>query len=192
MNILVDQFPSKVKIDGKDYGLNTDFRIGLKIMFAMQDDGLTMQEKMIVMLQLLYKEIPNDLEKAVEYAIAFLNCNEHGKEKAGISVTLFSCEKDAKYIYSAIRQSHGIDLDNEKIHWWKFMYMFLDLNPDCFFNRLVGVRDRKAKGKMDKADKEFYRQNKDIIDLPLKLSPEEKLKIEQFRKLLGKAGDESG
>lgn len=75
MNILVDQFPSKVKIDGKDYGLNTDFRIGLKIMFAMQDDGLTMQEKMIVMLQLLYKEIPNDLEKAVEYAIAFLNCN---------------------------------------------------------------------------------------------------------------------
>ena len=70
--------------------------------------------------------------------------------------------------------------------------MFLDLKPDCFFNRLVGVRDRKAKGKMDKADKAFYLQNKDIVDLPPKLSHEEKMKVEQFKKLLeaGKAGDE--
>lgn len=192
MNILVDRFPSKVKIDGKDYRLNTDFRVGLKIMFAMQDDELTLQEKMIIMLRLLYKEIPINIEKAVEYAVAFLNCNEQGKEKSGSSIVLFSWEKDAKYIYSAIKQAHGIDLEVASIHWWKFRYMFLDLKPDCFFNRLVGVRDRKAKGKMDKADKEFYLHNKEIVDLPPRLSNEEKMKVEQFKKLLeaGKAGDE--
>ena len=192
MNILVDRFPCKVKIDGKDYMLNTDFRVGIKIMLAMQDDELTLQEKMIIMLRLLYKEIPSNIEKAVEYAVAFLNCNEQGKEKEESSIVLFSWEKDAKYIYSAINQAHGIDLETETIHWWKFKYMFLDLKPDCFFNRLVGVRDRKAKGKMDKADKAFYLQNKDIVDLPPKLSHEEKMKVEQFKKLLeaGKAGDE--
>lgn len=187
MNVLIDKFPTKVKIKNEFYELNTDFRVCLKIMLAFEDDELTYQEQIIVMLNLLYKEIPQDTEKACMAAVKFLDCCESTSEgERGISYRLFSWQKDAKYIYSAIKQAHGIDLEEiPYLHWWKFVYMFLDLNENCFFNRLVGLRDKQKKGKLTKEEREYVTRHKDIISLPVRLTPEEKVKIAQFKSLLG-------
>lgn len=190
MNVLIDKFPTKVRINEKLYDLNTDYRVGLRGMFAFEDDDLTYQEQITIMLQLLYKEIPDDLQKACEMAVKFLDCGDTNKEGGGECIRLFSWQKDAKYIYSAIKQAHGIDLEElGYLHWWKFVYMFLDLNENCFFNRLVGLREKQKKGKLTPEERAYIAKNKAIIELPMKLTAEEKMKIAQFKALLGNGGD---
>ena len=192
MNILVDKFPTKCKIDERIYEFNTDFRNCLKIMFALQDDDLTNNEKFYIMVSRLYKEIPKNLEKAVEYAIKFLDCDDGNRKEKMASESfneacLYSFEQDAKYIYSAIKQTHGIDLETvENLHWWKFVYLFLDLDKDCQFYRIIDLREKKRKGKLTKEEQEWCKKHKDIINLPVKLTPEEKeklAKVEYYKSL---------
>lgn len=170
MNPLTDPFPQSVLIYGKEYEINTDFRIGVDIMLAFEDKALSEADKQRVMLELLYKEIPPDLASAQEMAVLFLNCGEEERGEASTgarNMRVYSFEKDAKYIYSAFRQTHGIDLESiDYLHWWKFCYMFLDLNPDTMFQQMVSLRQRKQLNKLTKEERELYQRMEHILELP--------------------------
>ena len=195
MNILTEQLPTAVEIDGAIYEINTDFRICLNIILAFEDLELTNFEKQMVMLELLYKEMPDNLQEACRLAVKFLNCGENQQIESGNDDAigrLYSFEQDAKYIYSAIKQSHGLDLEElDYLHWWKFSYMFLDLKENCFFNRLICLRRQKKLGKMTKEEKELYFRIQDIVDLPEVHTEEDQSKIDEFMKLLN-GGDIGG
>lgn len=191
MNILTDVFPTKTIINGKEYNLNTDFRTCLKTILAFEDKELFPKEQIEIMLQNLYGDnIPDDLEKAVEKAILFLDCGEQEEGKkvgTGKSARLYSFSKDAKYIYSAIKQTHGIDLETiGYLHWWKFVYLFLDLNPECFFCKMIDLRNKKKKGKLNKEERKLFIQLYDVlnIDEQPEFSEEEQEEIDEFMRLL--------
>lgn len=184
MNILAERFPTSVEINGREYALNTDFRVGLKIILAWEDPELTAREKTLVMLRLLYKEIPPDTQKACELAVYFLNCGEEkddGEAAESPVRRVYSFTKDAKYIYSAIRQTHGIDLETVKcLHWWKFCYFFLDLDPDCMFQQMLHLRQQKQRGKLTKEEQAIYYRLRDILDLPQEKDAETRSAEEEF------------
>lgn len=188
MNILTEGLPVAVEIDGVTYDLNTDFRTGLGIMMMFEDAELTNYEKMLAMVRMLYKEVPGNVQKACELGVKFLNCGEEQKYGSGGDDgvgRLYSFSQDAKYIYSAILQSHGVDLEQiDYLHWWKFSYMFLDLKEECFFNRIICLRRNKALGKMTKEERELYSKIRDIIDLPMVYTQEEKEVEDEFMRLL--------
>ena len=79
MNVLIDGLPTAAEIDGAEYELNTDYRVGLQIMTAFEDPDLTGFEKQAVMLQLLYPVVPSDARRAAELAVKFLNCGQEPK-----------------------------------------------------------------------------------------------------------------
>lgn len=194
MNTLIDKFPTKALIDEKVYELNTDFRNCLKIILAFEDDELLDFEKAEIMLRNLYGEnIPKNTDEAIRKAIYFLDCGEEDEEKkVGTSnnTRLYSFTKDAKYIYSAIKQTHGIDLESiEYLHWWKFVYLFLDLNPECFFCKIIDLRNKKKKGKLSKEERRLYIQLYDILELndKPKFTEEEQKEIDEFMELLQQA-----
>ena len=56
MNPMLTRFPESVRIDGVRYPLNTDFRVGLRIMSAYEDPQLTRFERQVVLCRLLYQE----------------------------------------------------------------------------------------------------------------------------------------
>lgn len=183
MNVLTDVFPTTVEIDGKEYEINTDFRTGIDIMLAYEDPTLTAADKAAVLLHLLYKEIPPDLGKAAELAVLFLDCGEERKPGDGAEPAqrLYSFGKDAKYIYSAIRQTHGIDLETAGyMHWWKFCYLLLDLNEDCFFQQMIALRRRKRDGKLTKEERLAYYRMEDIMELPQEKDAEQRAAEEAF------------
>ena len=194
MNTLIDKFPTKALIDGKVYELNTDFRNCLKIILAFEDDELLDFEKAEIMLKNLYGEnIAKNTDKAIRKTIYFLDCGEEDEEKkvgTSNSTRLYSFTKDAKYIYSAIKQTHGIDLESiEYLHWWKFVYLFLDLNPECFFCKIIDLRNKKKKGKLSKEERRLYIQLYDILELndKPKFTEEEQKEIDEFMELLKQA-----
>lgn len=170
MNPLTQRLPKAVIVDGVRYGINSDFRNCLKIIMAFEDRNLAEFEKQEIMLRLLFgEEIPPDLEKACHTAVKFLNCGEenNGKEEsAAYGGRLYSFEKDAKFIFTAINQTHGIDLENiDYMHWWKFCWLFMDLNEDCFFSRMLYLRSQKNKGKLTREEWQIWRSAQDVLSL---------------------------
>lgn len=191
MNILTQRFPTKTIIDEKEYTLNTDFRNCLNIILAFEDNELLDVDKIDVMLELLYGKdnIPKNVNLAIEKAILFLDCGEISSNKSseGMANRLYSFKKDAKYIYSAIRQTHKIDLENiEYLHWWKFVYMFLDLDPNCFFCKMLDLRNKKIKGKFTTEERKLYLQLYDILEIENNTfySEDEQNEINEFMTLL--------
>lgn len=196
MNILTDLLPTAVEIEDTVYELDTDFRTCLTIIMAFEDLELTDYEKQMVMLDLLYKEIPENIKEACRLAVKFLDCGEDPEAKESSDDNagrLYSFNQDAKYIYSAIKQSHGVDLETiDYLHWWKFSYMFLDLREDCFFNRLIHLRRQKNLGKLTKEEKELYYRIQDIVDLPEVCTAEEQQVADEFMRLLREGKSEAG
>lgn len=166
MNTLIDPFPNAVIVDGKEYELNTDFRTGLRIIMAFEDEELSAAEKQAVMLTNLYKTLPDNLEEAARMAIKFL---DKGKARDGDGepgLRLFSYSHDADYIFAAFRQTHGVDLETAEMHWWKFVTLFMDIGKDTTFSSLIGLRKRVKTGKASKDEKEMATELGDIFKVP--------------------------
>ena len=202
MNVLVNEFPTKVRINEEIYDLNTDFRVGLNIMLLYEDKSLNDYEKTDIMLELLYKkEIPIELrETAVAKAMLFLNAGDSKKDSnddEGYNIKpkrVYSFTKDAKYIYSAIKKSHGVDLENiEYLHWWKFVYYFLDLDEKSFFSQMIYLRNQRNKGKLTKEEKVVYANLEDVLELENneEYTDEEQEKIDKFMSRLEKSENEN-
>jgi hypothetical protein len=180
MNALLNKFPTKIRIDDTDYEINTDYRNCLKIILAFEDDELTIEEQYFIMLNLLYKEMPENIELAIEKAILFLNCGK-GYEVSDSKRT-YSFNKDSKYIYSAMNQTHNIDLESiEYLHWWKFVFLFMDVDKDCTFSYITSLRYKKNNGKLDNYDKKIWVEMREIVDLDYSCEDEEE---SEFMKLL--------
>ena len=53
----------------------------------------------------------------------------------------------------------------EYLHWYSFLAYYQEIG-DCLYAQVVSIRDKKAMGKsLDKQGREFYRRNRDIVDL---------------------------
>lgn len=170
MNPLIQKLPTAVKVDGLRYEINSDFRNCLKIITAFEDSELLPQEKQLIMLKLLFGDnIPPDLEQACRVGVKFLNCGEEieeSKESAAFGGRLYSFEKDARFIFTAINQTHGIDLESiDYMHWWKFCWLFMDLKEDCFFSRMIYLRQQKRKGKLTPEEWRVWKAAENIFDL---------------------------
>jgi hypothetical protein len=195
MNILIHEFPDILEVDGIEYEINSDFRTCLRIILAYEDDNLTISEKNMVMLNNLYRvythnaKLPDDVQAAAEAGVKFLNGGDAVKTGEGENgLRIFSFSKDARFIFAAFRQTHGIDLEESDMHWWKFLAYFMDLGADTFFCNLTSLRKRLNTGKATKEEKTMANEPgmKDLIDIPQPdtRTPDEKEKEDLFYRLV--------
>jgi hypothetical protein len=166
MNILVEELPESLEVDGKSYRINSDFRACLMIIMAFEDNELTMQEKQYILLNNLFaKEMPSNLEGAIQAALQFLNGNSENSEERS-SPRLYSFSHDANFIFAAFRQTHGIDLQTDNLHWWKFLALFMDLGSETTFCSLISLRKRIKTGKATKEEKAAAREMGEMFIVP--------------------------
>lgn len=188
MNILTESFPTKIKIENEIYEINYDFKNCIRIIEAYEDDDLTIQEKHFIMLNRLYKTVPKNVEQAIIKGIKFLNCGEEGTKDTKELSRIYSFEKDAKYIFSAMHQTHHVDLSIDNMHWWKFCSLFLDIGKDTTFSNILNLRQKKNRGKLSKEEKKLYADSRDILDL--NYQKEDSEEVSEFMNLLNDGGDE--
>jgi len=166
MNILVEKLPTAIEIDSREYEVNTDFRSCLRIILAFEDPELASIEKQTVLIENLYKEKPDNIQKAFEQGVKFLNGGVANEDKDEVGYRLYSFEKDANIIFAAFRQTHGIDINTASLHWFKFLALFMDLGSETLFCNVTGIRKRVADGTATKEEKKMVREMPDIFDLP--------------------------
>ena len=180
-NLIVDDLPETVRIDGADYQINWDFRTSVLFEIMMQDDELTDSDKTHEAVHLFYPVIPPDISKAVEKIIWFYKCGRRknryaaAREEGPQMKRVYSFEYDDDYIYAAFMEQYGIDLnDVEGLHWWKFRALLKGLREDCEFVKIMGYRSVEITGKMSNEQKEFYRRMKELYELPISETEQEK------------------
>jgi len=159
MNILLDELPEAIEINGIEYAVNSDFRTGLACILDMESSELTDEEKCILLLRRIYGEtIPDDVETAIKLAVKFLDGGKEPPEEENPfadNTRLYSFEKDSALIYAAFRQTHGIDLQKVDLHWWQFLALFQDLGADTAFCNLVNLRRRVNSGEATKEERQY-------------------------------------
>lgn len=187
MNILTEQLPDSVIVDGKKYPVNSDFRSCLKIILAFEDIELTGYEKQAILLHNLFIKQPENTEAAFEAANIFLNGgSEPSGEEVETPFRLYSFSKDANFIFAAFRQTHGIDLQTANLHWYEFLALFMDLGSETTFSNLIGLRKRVKNGTASKEEKKIARDMNEVFEIPEidDRTPEEKQKEIEFMRLV--------
>jgi hypothetical protein len=191
MNILTDALPVVLEVDGKEYPIHSDFRACIRTVLAWEDNDLTNFEKQSVTLSNLYRRVPKNIEAALKQANWFFNGGNEIKEdeNGNNSMRFYSFGKDAQFIFSAFRQTHGIDLETAELHWWKFLALFMDLGADTTFCNLVSLRKRIKTGKATKEEKQAAREMGDLIEIEeidTRTLEEKEAEAEFMRRIEGK------
>lgn len=163
------ELPKSVVIGGETFEIRSDYRDILEIIRVLHNDtlicGILGDEKAHVSMTIFYPdfELITDYEAAWRALCRFIDRDEsHGLLDA--KTPLYDFEKDESLIVPAVGRVLGTRIREEKyIHWWDFIDAFGEIG-DGLFAQVVGVRNRKRKGKMSKEDRLYYRENAALID----------------------------
>ena len=189
------ELPVSLNVGGKEYAIRTDYRVVLDILSAMNDPdiyepGMTEEEKkqaqIMTMLQILYEdfyEIPSsDWKEAAEKACDFIDCGIDNKPKPKI----MDWQQDAPLIVPAVNKVYGSEIRAEKyMHWWTFMGLYMEIGQSTYAT-VISIREKKRKSeKLDKWEQDFYKNNRNLIDLKNKVSERSEEEMAELRELFG-------
>lgn len=183
------ELPASLNISGVDFSIRTDFRVIIDILIAMNDPELDEQAKAVVMLQILFEDwqsIPAEhLDEACQKASEFIDCGQSDDNLNHPKPQLMDWEQDGDMIIPAVNKvTHKEVRSVPYMHWWTFFGYFME-SGECLFNTVVGIRSKKAKGeRLDKWEKKFYQENKNIIDIKTRLSEEEQAYKDKLNEML--------
>lgn len=170
--------PKKLKVGGKLYLIRTDYRDILRIIQAFNDPELSDDEKCYVCMRILYRDyenLPQDsMQEAYDKAVWFIDCGKCYSEEKTQSVRLMDWEHDESLIIPAINRVAGKEVRMEHyIHWWTFVGFYMEIG-ECVFSEVVYIRQKLSKGKkLEKYERQFYQENKKMIDIPRVKTQEE-------------------
>lgn len=183
MGVLTSGLPTAISVNGQVCSIREDYQTCLRIIMAFEDMELTSMEKAMVLLELLYIDKPDDLQTALEKGIQFLDCGDKrgDEEESGDASRKYSFSKDEKYIFAGVNKVlNGRLSTGEFVHWWEFVLAFMDLPEDCMMSKIIYYRTQYAKGKLTREEKEVWVKNRDIFELPMERTAEEKRAEEEF------------
>lgn len=175
--------PKSVSVCGTEYAIETDYRTILDIFQIINAPELSAEEKNIGILGVFYPDFctmpVEHFEEALKQFSIFANCGNAIPEKK--SPKLMDWEQDFPLLIAPINRIAGKEVRAvEYLHWWTFISMYQEIG-DCYFAHVVRIRDLKKRGKLsDKSDKEFYRKNRDVIDIKRKYSEEDQNIINEW------------
>ena len=161
------RLPITLNIGEVEHDIRTDFRDILCIFSMFNDPELHLQVKAINCLRMLYKNFDaiseSDYQEAYDQAVWFLDCGQEHKES---ETKLFDWESDANIIFPAINKTAGFPVRScEYLHWWDFVGYFNEID-EGLFSYVLGIKQKLAKNKkLDKAEREFVRENPELVKI---------------------------
>ena len=181
--------PISVEIDGTEYPIRNkcDYRVVLDVIKALNDEDLDMQYRIICALFIFYG---NDELNTKEKVLKAFRTKENtqiaidemtkiislGEEKEqDDKPPIMDWEHDFNHIAPPINRVLGYSVrdENNYTHFYDFIGAYQEIG-ECLWANIVSVRSKRMKGKpLDKWEREFYNENRKLIDLPHKLTDEE-------------------
>ncbi len=189
----MNSYPRFAEIKGIKYEINTDFRVALECNEIANNSKIKDEERSLAIIYLLFGEQGlNDYENwnsLLRIAIKFLSCgkeieDEYDNEEKEENMDY---QQDWGYIRTSFFSDYAIDLDKEKLHWWRFYELLCGLSEKCIFSRVRFIRDFDIGQIKDSAEREKWIKQKEMVALKQtknEKSSEEKRLDELFEKQL--------
>lgn len=180
--------PHELEVNGVEHPIRTDFRDIMRILLAMNDPNLEDGEKVFVCLYVLYEDFEEieekDYEAAFIAASRFLDCGKP-ESKVAKKKAVVDFEQDAPMLIAAVNRVAGKEVrECEYLHWWTFMGYFMEIG-ECTYSTVLNLRSKKNEGRpLEKWEKKFWDDNKDICVIREKYSDEEIIAMDKLNKLL--------
>lgn len=178
--------PEAAVIGSTEYQLHTDFRDILEIMRYLEDPDRPEYLRWYIAVSLFYEgEIPLEhRQEAMEYLADFISGGERDDSRPGPK--LLDWEQDAQVIVADVNKVAGAEIRALPfLHWWTFLSFFHAIGEGQL-STLISIRDKLRRGKkLEKWEQEYYRNNRERVDLKKKYSADELAEQERLKKLLG-------
>lgn len=192
---MIGILPDCLIVNGINYEIRSDYRNVLQIFEAFNDADLEPEEKWIVAIYLLFEDfvcaddvleaIKNgfDINEAAKQIIWFISAGRESEDKK--ELPSYDWAQDEQMIFSAVNKVAGAETRQaDYIHWWTFLGYFNEIGEGTF-SYIVGIRNKLNKGKkLEKHEREFLNNNKDLILIKRPMSKEEQEQEDEFKSLL--------
>ncbi len=179
------ELPESLIVCGTEYPIRWEYRDVLMILEVLNDAELSNQERGFLACVFFYpdfRDMPVDhYQEAVRQLMWFINGGKEEEDSKKNPPRLVDWENDFQYIVSPVNRVIGREIrTKEPTHWWTFLSAYMEIG-DCTFAQIVRIRSMNAKGKrLDKADQEWYRQNRNLVDIKQVFTQEEKDVMQQW------------
>jgi hypothetical protein len=194
----MNNYPEYVKVEGKKYKINTNFRIAIECQDIATDITIGDYERALAIIYKLFGEeginTPQHYEKLLELAIKYLSCNKKVDNKSNEEPDM-DFTQDMDYIEASFMSDYNIDLTNTEMHWWKFYNLINGLSNSemgncCVLNRVRNLRTYDTKDIKDPKELEKIKKAKQQVALKKQvvkkdLTTEQQKNIDNFYKMTG-------
>lgn len=192
----MNNYPEYVSIKGKQYKINTDFRIAIECSKVAEDGTIGDLERSLAVIYLLFGnegiDNPQDYELLLKSAKKYLSCGKEVEVKDNKKPNM-DFVKDYDYIEASFMSDYHIDLSNKEMHWWKFFNLLeglsnSDMGNCCILNRIRNFRDFDISQIKDPKERQKAKEAQDMIALDKKeihLTAEQEASMERLNKILG-------
>lgn len=189
---MIGALPEVLTVGGKDYQIRTDYRDILQVFEAFQDPELKQEEKWIVAIYLMFEDFSCDddvlqalengfpMDEAAKQISWFISAGQ--PENQALELPTYNWKQDEQMIFSAVNKVAGRETrELEYLHWWTFLGYFNEVGEGTF-SFIVGIRHKlNKKKKLEKNEKEFFNNHKELVELK-KQKTNEELELEEHYK----------
>lgn len=191
---MIGALPETLTVCGVDYPIRSDYRNVLQIFEAFSDPDLTQDEKWTVAIYLIFEcfSCSDDVDEAVDGGFSldeaveqigwFISAGQRlGKKE---ELPTYDWEQDEQMIFSEVNKVAGEETrELPYLHWWTFLGYFNGIGEGNF-SFIVGIRSKLNKHKkLEKHEREFLNENKELVKLQKRMTKEE-IEEEAQRKAL--------
>lgn len=191
---MIGRLPEHIEIDGYEYPLRTDYRNVLDVLIMFSDPELTAEDKWFTAVFMLLEEFRDaqelmqavcdgfDIVQASEGIRWFIMRGNKTHNESKNQKPLYDWEQDEQMIFAAVNNVSKMEVrEADYMHWWTFLAYFDEIG-EGIFSFIVGIRKKqRSNKKLEKHEQQFYRENKELVDIHRKLSKEE----QQFADYIG-------
>ena len=176
MNLMYEEFPMSILLDGEEIPIVTDFREYVKLMDILEDTDLSPYEKRFLVSQFFLPGPPDNFEGAMDALAEFATMkvlnnsqpeSDEENEERRVKKELYSFKVDYPFIFSAFLRDYGINIRTVKyMHWWEFRMLFDGLSEDTEIKQRIMYRNIDLSKIKDREERKRIERIQRSIKLP--------------------------
>lgn len=181
--------PEQIELASGTYDINADYRDVIEVMQYLDNPDYSGHERRYIASSLFYEDfdsIPDtDWGPAAAAMMVFINCG-YPVATTEPAPKEIDWEQDQWAIAADINKVAGAEIRSIPfLHWWTFV-AYLNGVQEGQLSNLVAIRGKlREKKPLEKWEKEFYRNNKQKVDLIRPRTAEEEETQRYYKRLLG-------
>jgi len=184
----MNRYPEFLEIDGKQYKINTDFRLALKCDEIFRNETIGDYEKTLAIIYILLGEKAlsdhENHDAMIKLLTKYLLCGKEAEELSNDKEPSMSFKQDTGYIKASFMSDYKIDLDKTELHWWQFFDLLQGLTENSVLNRVRAIREESLSDKKGK-ERQKWEEAKKQVALKCEKTQKEKEMDEWWKSQFG-------